>query len=65
MLDLLGREVAILENSDLSAGYKTVHWNGRSAKGESLSSGVYFYRLTAVGESGKTFNQTMKMLLAK
>ncbi|GEM_PF-4141594 len=65
VMDVLGREVAILADHTLPAGYRTVRWNGRNSKGESLSSGLYFYRFTAVGESGKTFTQTMKMLMTK
>lgn len=65
VLDVLGREIAILEDRTLPAGYQKVRWNGKNAKGESVSSGVYFYRISTVGESGNTFTQTMKMLLAK
>jgi hypothetical protein len=65
VLDVLGREVAILEDRYLPAGYRTVQWNGKTEKCETVTSGVYFYRITAVGESGKIFTQTMKMLLAK
>jgi flagellar hook assembly protein FlgD len=64
-LDVLGREVAIVEDRVLPAGYRSVHWNGRNAEGESVGSGVYFYRITATGESGKQFTKTMKMALTK
>jgi len=30
-----------------SAGYYSVHWDGRDENGQSLASGIYFYRLTA------------------
>lgn len=65
VLDLLGREVAMLEDRVLPAGYQTARWNGRNAKGEPVGSGLYFYRINAVGESGRTFFQTMKMVMAK
>jgi hypothetical protein len=65
VLDVLGREVAVLVDRLLPAGHRTARWNGRNAKGEPVGSGVYFYRITALGESGKTFSQTMKMLVAK
>ncbi|MCI0707655.1 MAG: T9SS type A sorting domain-containing protein [Ignavibacteriae bacterium] len=65
VLDVLGREIAVLEEGGLSAGYKSVRWNGRSAKGETVSSGMYFYRLTATGESGEGFIETRKMLMTK
>jgi hypothetical protein len=65
VLDVLGREIVVLEDRLLPAGHRTARWNGRNAKGEPVGSGVYFYRITALGESGKTFSQTMKMLVAK
>ncbi len=65
VLDILGREVAMLENGALSAGYKSIRWNGRNGNNEPVSSGMYFYRLTAVGESGKSFVETKKMLMMK
>jgi hypothetical protein len=53
--DIMGREVAILVNGIRDAGNHTVQWSAAS-----LSSGVYWYRLTA-----GTFVQTNKMLLLK
>lgn len=65
VLDVLGREVAVLEDRNIPAGYRAVRWNGRNAKGEAAGSGVYFYRLSAVGESGVAFTRTMKMVMTK
>ncbi|HXG37559.1 MAG TPA: S8 family serine peptidase [Bacteroidota bacterium] len=65
VLDVLGREVAVLEDRFLPAGYRTARWNGRNTEGEPVGSGLYFYRINAVGESGRTFFQTMKMVMAK
>jgi M6 family metalloprotease-like protein len=65
VLDVLGREIVVLEDGLLPAGHRTARWNGRNAKGEPVGSGVYFYRITALGESGKTFSKTMKMLVTK
>lgn len=65
VLDVLGREIAILEDRTLPAGYRTARWNGRNTNGESVGSRVYFYRFTAIGEGGKVFMQTMKMLMTK
>jgi hypothetical protein len=53
--DLLGREVSTLVNEENSAGLHKVELNGKQ-----LSSGVYFYRLTA-----NDFVQIKKMLLMK
>ncbi len=53
--DLLGKEVAVVVNTEQSAGRYTVGFNG-----ESLSSGVYFYTL----QSG-SFTETKKLVLMK
>jgi hypothetical protein len=53
--DIMGREVATLANGIRDAGNYTIQWSAAQ-----LSSGVYWYRLTA-----GTFVQTNKMLLLK
>lgn len=58
--DMTGREVAVLVNSELEAGYYT-----SEISGSNLASGVYFYRLTANSTDGRKFSKTMKMVLIK
>jgi hypothetical protein len=58
--DLTGRVVATLVNQDLQAGTHRVVWNARNNRGESLSSGVYLYRISFSG-----FVSTRKMVLLK
>ena len=58
--DLLGRSVVTLQDGFLQAGSHTMVWDGRSAAGFDLASGVYFYRLQA-----GSFDKTKKMLLIK
>lgn len=53
--DVLGREVIALVSGYQEAGVHTAYFNGQS-----LASGVYFYRLTAPG-----VNQIKKMLMTK
>jgi hypothetical protein len=53
--DLLGREIAELVNSELQPGLHKISFNG-----EKLSSGVYYYKLTA-GE----FSDIKKLILVK
>ena len=53
--DLLGREIATLINEEKPAGNYSVNFDGSD-----LSSGIYFYRLTA-----SEFNQTKKLILIK
>jgi hypothetical protein len=57
--DIIGQEAASLVNETKEAGYYTAEFNGSS-----LSSGVYFYRITAEGE-GQKHVKTMKMILVK
>jgi hypothetical protein len=53
--DVLGREIAFLENEIKSAGIYSVRWNA-----ENIPSGVYIYKITA-----GNFEKTMKMILLK
>lgn len=55
IFDVLGKEVATLENSHKSAGTYIVNWNASN-----FSSGIYFYRITA-----GNFTETKKMFLVK
>jgi len=43
--NVLGREVKILVDENLSAGPYDITWNGTSVSGQSVASGVYYYRL--------------------
>jgi hypothetical protein len=58
--NVLGRQVAMLVNEQLSAGSYVAEWNGRSSSGAEVASGIYFYRLHTEG-----FTQTKKMVLLK
>jgi hypothetical protein len=58
--DTSGRRVRTLLDETRSAGDHDVHWDGRDANGRSVSSGVYFYRLTA-----GTVIESKKMVLLK
>jgi M6 family metalloprotease-like protein len=55
-----GELVRELVNDTMNEGYKETTWDGTNAAGNPVSSGVYFYRLTA----GKNV-QTKKMILLK
>lgn len=64
--DAAGREVAVLRDRDESAGDHEVQWNARDARGNVVSSGVYFYSLNAVGGDGEVkFARTQKMTFVK
>lgn len=59
VFDMSGKQIMSLVNETQNAGYYTVTMNAGS-----LSSGIYYYRLTASGE-GKNFTATKKMILVK
>ena len=47
LYDLLGRRVATLMDAPASAGPQRVTWNGKDSGGSPLSSGLYFWKVTA------------------
>ncbi len=49
VLNLLGQKIKILVNERLAAGHHVTLWDGTNGNGEAVSSGVYFYRITAEG----------------
>jgi hypothetical protein len=66
IFDLQGREIKSFAVGAQSAGYQKVVWNGTNQRGNSLSSGVYVYRVNASSlTDGKTFVKSAKMLLLK
>jgi flagellar hook assembly protein FlgD len=59
--DVGGRAVRTLLEDERAPGVvHRVAWDGRNDAGESVSSGVYFYRLVT-----NDFTQTKKMVLLK
>jgi Abnormal spindle-like microcephaly-assoc'd, ASPM-SPD-2-Hydin len=64
---VLGQEIATLVNDVQGPSYYRAMWNGTNASGNMVSSGVYFYRITAAPVDGKSapFSQVKKMLLMK
>jgi hypothetical protein len=60
IFNILGESIATLVNKYLPAGKHTASWNAEESNGQSVSSGIYFYRLTA-----GHFSQSKKMILMK
>jgi hypothetical protein len=60
VFNVRGQRVRTLVSGPRSGGRHIATWDGRDDRGESVSSGVYFYRMTQPG-----FEQTRKMLLMK
>ncbi len=58
--DVAGRQVRTLLSDEKGPGYHSVVWDGMSDAGEKVASGVYFARLSALGEEHQA-----KMVLLK
>jgi flagellar hook assembly protein FlgD len=56
----MGQKVRTLVDGIQTTGYHTVEWDGTDNDGNGVSSGVYFYRMTADG-----YTITKKMSLLK
>ena len=60
VFDFLGDNVAQLVEGNVNAGYYQVEFDASG-----LPSGLYFYRMTAVGNDGTNFIETRKLLLMR
>jgi hypothetical protein len=60
LYDILGREVATLVNQKQNPGNYEIKWDGLSASGGQVPSGVYFYKLQA-----NEYTKTKKMILLR
>lgn len=58
--NMLGEKVATIFNGQAQAGLNSIEWDGRNESGNSVASGIYFYRLTA-----DKYTETKKMTLIK
>jgi hypothetical protein len=58
--DQLGREVSTLVNGSLGAGMHEARWDASG-----MASGLYFFRIEAVGADGARFVRANKMVLMK
>lgn len=60
IFNTIGQKVAELVNNSLSGGRHEFEFNAAG-----FSSGIYYYKLTALAKDGRTFNATKKMILMK
>ena len=60
IFNMLGEEVRTLVNSQYQAGHHTIKWDGTDGNGNSVSNGVYLYRIQA-----GSFSKIMKMSLLR
>lgn len=57
----IGQKIRTLVNRQITAGNHEVKWDGRDSNGLTVSSGIYFYRISA----GSNFTASKKMILLK
>jgi len=60
LYNAIGQKISELLNSDLTGGVHQINFNASN-----LSSGIYYYTMNAVGNNGKSFSSTKKMILMK
>ncbi len=60
VFNVLGQSVTTLVDTHKPAGHHTVSWNGTDVSGDHVSSGVYFYRISA-----DDFHASNKMMLIR
>ena len=65
IFNILGEEITTLVDAEQPAGWNNIVWNGTNSNNARVSSGLYFYRLTAAGFDATHFLQQRKMLLLK
>jgi len=65
--DLRGREVVTLVHGLQEAGRHRINWDGKRHGGAQVSSGIYFYRITAFPSRrpGQSFSVTKRMIYLK
>jgi hypothetical protein len=63
--NMLGQPVKKLTDEARNAGYNETVWAGNNETGSSVTSGVYFYRIEAITETGKSYAEQKRMILVK
>ena len=63
--NMMGQEIKTFESSGISEGTHQFTWNGTNQNNEQVSSGIYIYRLRALGHDGQVFEKSAKMTLLK
>jgi flagellar hook assembly protein FlgD len=63
--DMLGREVALLQDEEIGAGYHSVVWDASNNLGARTASGMYLYHVVAQLHDGRSFSESRRMTLLK
>jgi fibronectin type 3 domain-containing protein len=58
--NISGQMVRVLVDADQTAGFYTIRWDGRDSRGQTVSSGLYIYRIDA-----GSFTGVRKMIFVK
>ena len=61
IIDGLGKLVKILGDKDYNRGYHSVIWDGMDGQGNTVASGIYYYRL----KSKNFYSPSNRMILLK
>ncbi|NOY58188.1 MAG: T9SS type A sorting domain-containing protein, partial [Calditrichaeota bacterium] len=64
IFDVNGKRVKQIVSEMQAAGQHAVEWSAENNLGQTVTSGIYFYRLI-VRENGSRFSETKKMILVK
>jgi len=62
--NILGQEINQIVNGNEVRGVKNKYWNGKDANGNSVSGGIYFFKMSAVGKT-ETYTALIKGILLK
>lgn len=62
--NVIGQKVKTLAAEVLTPGFYTTTWNGTDDNGQSVTTGVYFVRMSAIGDNAE-FTALRKLLLLK
>ena len=60
IFNMLGQQVRTLVQDDLQPGYYSMVWDGRNGAGQSVGTGLYFYKVRVGGQV-----QVKRMTLVK
>lgn len=63
--NVLGQRVRSLVNTIQQIGTYELEWDGKDDAGNTVSTGVYFYKLSVISNGEKTFTETKKLMLLK
>ncbi len=63
--NVLGQKVRTLVSEFNSIGTHEVEWDGKNENGTLVSSGVYFYKITATSNNEILFSKTQRMVMLK